>query len=177
MWVPLVVAVLGLTGTAVGTIGGVLIAQRRSDRRETENWVRESERERARWLREDEARTFEQRRVAYVEFFESLREMQRIAYNHGFGLEAYGGGQFEDGTELPEGWQTQTFRRLQHLQIYAMQRVADLASEAYSATWRWGHAARYGVLDDRFHADEEQSDVAEMAILDAIREDLRVPET
>jgi hypothetical protein len=86
LWVPLVVAGLGLLGTITGTIGGVLIAQRRSDRREATNWNRERERERERWAREDAARTFAHRREAYSDFYESLREMAFKAYNHGMGL-------------------------------------------------------------------------------------------
>jgi hypothetical protein len=58
LWVPLVVAVIGL----VATIVGVIITQRRSDRREKIAWERERERERERWAREDAARTFELRR-------------------------------------------------------------------------------------------------------------------
>ncbi|MBM4722856.1 hypothetical protein GS439_09075 [Rhodococcus hoagii] len=56
LWVPLVVAGLGLIGTVVGAISGVLITQRRSDKREDASWEREWDRERAGWEREDEAR-------------------------------------------------------------------------------------------------------------------------
>lgn len=62
LWVPLFVAGLGLLGTIVGALGGVVITQRRSDEREQAAWDREMQRER--WSREDEARTFEQRREA-----------------------------------------------------------------------------------------------------------------
>ena len=58
LWVPLVVAIIGLVATIVGTIAGVLITQRRSDRRETVAWERDRQRERDRWAREDAARTF-----------------------------------------------------------------------------------------------------------------------
>jgi hypothetical protein len=72
LWVPLVVAVLGLLGTAGGAIAGVLITQRRSDRRDEKTWERERERERERWAREDVARTFELRRESYVEYYEAV---------------------------------------------------------------------------------------------------------
>ncbi|MDQ2790066.1 MAG: hypothetical protein M3Y73_10250 [Actinomycetota bacterium] len=39
LWVPLLVAVLGLLGTGGGALAGVLITQRRSDRRETAAWT------------------------------------------------------------------------------------------------------------------------------------------
>jgi hypothetical protein len=103
LWVPLVVAGLGLAGTIGGTIGGVMIAQRRSDRREELNWNREREREKERWAREDVARTFDHRRDAYSDFYESLREMALTAYNHGMGL--------RDEEELGE-WQLPTYQKL-----------------------------------------------------------------
>lgn len=67
LWVPLVVAILGLIGTAGGAIAGVVITQRRSDARDKTAWEREHARERERWAREDAARTFELRREACVE--------------------------------------------------------------------------------------------------------------
>jgi len=53
LWLPLAVAGIGLLGTIVGTVTGVLIAQRRSDRREREVWQRERDRERQLWAHED----------------------------------------------------------------------------------------------------------------------------
>lgn len=85
LWVPLVVAGIGVLGTLVGAIGGVLVTQRRSDRREEVVWQREREREQQRWAREDAARTFERRLEAYSEFYEYLRRMALQAYDHGNG--------------------------------------------------------------------------------------------
>jgi hypothetical protein len=79
------VAGIGLLGTIVGTISGVFITQRRSDRREAAAWVRERVREREVWEREDVLRNFEARRDSYVSFYETLREMARTAYDHGMG--------------------------------------------------------------------------------------------
>jgi len=93
--VPLVVAALGLVSTVVGIVDTQIMA----NRRERESWQRETDRERERWQREDHARTFEHRRVAYVEFYESLRAMMLRAYDHRMGLS-------DEGNELPEGWQT-----------------------------------------------------------------------
>jgi hypothetical protein len=72
LWVPLVVAILGLIGTAGGAIAGVVITQRRSDARDMTAWQRERDRERERWAREDAARTFELRREAYIEFYAAV---------------------------------------------------------------------------------------------------------
>jgi hypothetical protein len=73
LWVPLVIAVLGVLGTVVGTVLGVVLTQRRSDRREDLQWTRMREREREQFAREDSLRTFDQRRIAYLEFEELLR--------------------------------------------------------------------------------------------------------
>ena len=83
LWLPLAVAGIGLLATIIGTVTGVLIAQRRSDLREREAWQRERDRERQLWAREDALRNFEQRRDTYVSFYETLRETVRNAYEHG----------------------------------------------------------------------------------------------
>ena len=82
IWVPLVAAGIAVVGTIVGTLAGVAITQRHADQREDVAWRREQ----ARWAREDRARTFDHRRAAYSDFYESLREMARRAYDHGMGL-------------------------------------------------------------------------------------------
>jgi hypothetical protein len=66
------VAGFGVLGTLVGSLGGVLITQRRSDKRDEKAWQREREREGDRWRREDQVRTFENRRSAYQELYEQL---------------------------------------------------------------------------------------------------------
>jgi len=43
------------------------------------------ERERQRGAKDDAARIFDHRRVAYVDFYESLRDMSFSVYNHGLG--------------------------------------------------------------------------------------------
>lgn len=59
LWVQLVVAAIGLLGPIVGTVAGVLITQRRSDRRKAAAWERERARERELWARDDVLRNFE----------------------------------------------------------------------------------------------------------------------
>lgn len=97
LWVPIVIAAVGVVGTFGAGVTGVLITQRRADRRDSDAWTREREREAERWAREDEMRTFEHRREAYADFDESLKEMARAAYDHGCGL--------TDESELPWDWQ------------------------------------------------------------------------
>lgn len=72
LWVPIVVAAMGLVGTVAATVGGVCITQRLANRRE------------------------------------------------------------QDSRELPGGLQTNTWEKLQHLELYASPRVAASASGAYN---------------------------------------------
>jgi hypothetical protein len=74
LWVPLVVAILGLIGTGGGAIAGVIITQRRSDARDRAAW----DRERERWAREDAARTYELRREAYIEFHAAVNRQRAV---------------------------------------------------------------------------------------------------
>jgi hypothetical protein len=158
---------MGLLGTVAAGVAGVLITQRRSDRREDNAWQRERRRERERWAREDEARTFEHRREAYVEFYESLKTMARLAYDHGFG--------FTGEPALPQDWHAATFQKLQRLSIYATPLVARAASAAYGAAWQWGHYAPYDNPDDDvFHERQEAYDAAEIEVLQSIRQDLSI---
>jgi hypothetical protein len=123
VWVPLLVAGLG--------IAGVFFTQWRSDKRESATWARDRRRERERWAREDAARTFDHRRDAHVDFYESLREMARSAYNFGTGL--------TDALALAVDWQLPTFRKLQHLRTYASTRRPTLPKPQITHTPRRGH--------------------------------------
>lgn len=161
-WVTLIVAAMGF----VATIVGVMITQRRSDRREDKNWERERERERARWAREEAARTFEQRQEAYAEFYESLREMTRTVYDHGVGL--------SEGSDLPLDWNLPTFRKLQHLELYASTEVANFALAAYFSCRQWGHNAVRGQDDEQFRSLQQLTEQDIGLLLDALRADLGV---
>lgn len=63
---------LGSIFGALAAFGGVMLTQRRSDRRDESAWAREREREHARWTREDAARTFELKREAYITYFDAV---------------------------------------------------------------------------------------------------------
>jgi hypothetical protein len=87
--------------------------------------------------REDVARTFEHRRGAYVDFYEALRDMIFLIYNHGMGLSDEPEDQVDDepgddefGT-LPFDFQLTTFRKLQHLRLYAAPPEPNEVSRAF----------------------------------------------
>jgi hypothetical protein len=71
-------------GSAAGVAGG-LITQRWADRRGDKTWARERAQEEERCRREDEARTFEHRREVFENFYEGVKALARIAYDHGYG--------------------------------------------------------------------------------------------
>ena len=116
LWVPLVVTALGFVG--------IVVTQFIANRRERKNWDRERKRERERWSREDQARTFEHRRAAYVEFYESLRSMQGRVYSHG-SEDAYG------PPELEEDWGLDAWEKLQVLELYPTPRISNRSLEEH----------------------------------------------
>jgi hypothetical protein len=123
--------------------------------------------------REDAARTFDHRREAYSDFFESLKAMALRAYNHGLGI---GNEPPDEDGDLPEGWQFPTFQKLQRVEMYGTPDVYVSANEAYSAVWWWGHTTKFGVAGDDFYAAQEAADAKEAEVLLAIRRDLAIPE-
>jgi hypothetical protein len=169
LWVPLVVAGLGVLGTLAGGIVGSVLTQRRADRREDKAWGREREREQERWAREDEARTFEHRRQAYLDFYVAVKALARKAYNHGYGL--------IDEAELQEGWQSDAFEKLHRVEFYADRDVAAAASKAYSAAWSWGQYGKYDDPNDPdFYERQQKYDDAELQMLALMRDRLSIPE-
>jgi len=143
-WVPLAAAAIALLGTVVG----VPITQRWSAHREDARWKREREQEREAWEREDAARTFEQRRQAYVDFYKRLRaEAWAVNYT---GLDR--------GPSLERGaWQLTLYEQLGVLR----------------ALWAWGYQTQRD--SERFPKCQEAYNAAEHELRDAIRADLGVP--
>jgi hypothetical protein len=80
VWVPLVVAGIGVAGTLTAGTAAAVMTRRWSDRREDHAWLRQREREHDQWAREDEARTFEHRRKAYIDFYVAVKALARTAY-------------------------------------------------------------------------------------------------
>ena len=169
LWVPLVVAAVGLVTTLVG----IAVTQFMANRRERADWARELAREQERWLREDKAITFEHRRKAYVDFYVSLRRTMLRVYDHGAGISDEGDG----SAKLPLGWHTDPWEKLQQLQVYGSPGVASLATRAYANAYRWGSETWRGDADDRFFKNRDEADVAKNSLLEAIREELGVPGT
>jgi len=169
LWVPLVVAGIGVAGTLAAGVAGGLIAQRWATQREETAWTRERARERERWSREDESRTFELRREVFEEFYQAVKALARRAYDHGYGF---------DGTpELPFDWHADAAAKLTRLGLYADRRVAAAASVAYGAAWTWGQHTKYDDPDDpEFYERQEKFDQAEYELLSLIRQALSIPE-
>lgn len=165
LWVPLVVAGIGVAGTLTAGVVGALIAQRWANQREDKAW----EREQQRWIREDESRTFEHRRAVFEDFYQALKALARRAYDHGYG--------FDSTPDLPFDWNAEAFAKLTLLRLYADRRVADAASGAYSAAWAWGHNAKYDDPDDAdFYERQEKFDNADYELLVLMRQALSIPE-
>jgi hypothetical protein len=169
VWVPLVVAGIGVAGTLTAGIAGSLVAQGWTRQREEKAWARERARERERWAREDEARTFELRREVFEEFYQAVKAMARRAYDHGYG--------FDDTPELPFDWHADAAAKLTRLGLYADRRVAVAASAVYGAAWTWGQHTKHDDPDDpKFYERQEKFDEAEYALLTLIRQALSIPE-
>ncbi|BBX91369.1 hypothetical protein CQY21_15120 [Mycolicibacterium boenickei] len=151
-----------------GALFGVWLTQRRADRRDDATFAREVKRERERWQREDEARTFENRRVAYVEFYEAVRRMQVLVEELAMGY-----------TEtLSDDWQTDAWEKLQHLAIYGTLDTGYIAARTFRITLEWGHRTGYRSFGrDEYSESEKPVEDAKGQLLTAIRADLRVPNT
>ena len=166
---PLIVAGLGVVGTLTAGIAGGLITQRWADRRDEKTWTRERAREQERWRREDEARTFEHRREIIENFYEALKALVSIIYDHSSGL--------IDNPELPEDWPADAYAKLTRLSLYADRRVAAAAETAYEAACSWGNNTKYNDPDDpEFYERKQRYDDAEFKLLVLIREALSIPE-
>jgi hypothetical protein len=165
-WVPLLVAMIGVVGTLAGGLGGVLITQRRSDARDEKTWARERQREKERWLREDEARTFEERRAAYTEFYEAVVAMAHVARPTI---------RNEEGRDLvPTDFNKVAFGGLQKLRIYSSPAVEKAAISAYGTAYQLGTERDIQLGD--MEAWEDVIADAEKALLTEIRHDLGVPQ-
>jgi len=169
LWVPLVVAGIGVAGTLTAGIAGALIAQRWASQREEKTWARERAREEQRWAREDEARTFELRREVFEDFYQAVKALARRAYDHGYG--------FDGTSELPVDWHADAAAKLTRLGLYADRHLAAAASAAYGAAWTWGQHTEYDDPDDpEFYGRQEKFDQVEYELLALIRQALSVPE-
>ena len=164
-WLPLLVAALGIAGT----VTGVVLTQRNANRRDDITWTRERQKERESWAREDAARTFSERRDAYVEFYVAVKALARMAYDHGYG--------FTDSPGLPDDWHEDAAEKRSRLEFYADRPVASAASAAYGAAWSWGVYGKYDDPDDPdFHERQQKYDDAELELLVLMRASLSIPD-
>ena len=169
LWVPIVVAGIGVAGTLTAGIAGGLITQRWSDRRDNKTWARERAREQERWRREDEARTFEHRREVFEDFYQAVKALARRAYDHGYG--------FDDTPELPFDWNADAAAKLNRLKLYVDRRSYIAAERAYDAAFWWGHHTKYNDPDDpEFYERQQKFDDAELELLVLMRQALSIPE-
>ncbi|GIG93349.1 hypothetical protein [Plantactinospora endophytica] len=158
IWVPLVAAALG--------IAGVLWTQWRADTRGDKVWKREREHEAQLWAREDRARTFEQRRKNYADFYIALKAMVEVASEHAHQRNPHG---------LPQTFHREASGQLQLMDLYGSGTVPLAARKAYdraASLGRYSHRPGYDPELMEFEYDE-----AEVELLNAIRADLGVPGT
>jgi hypothetical protein len=72
VWIPIVVAMLGLAG--------VVLTQILAGRRERQRWREDEAREERRWQRERDARTYELRATAYAEVIGAIEAFDGVLY-------------------------------------------------------------------------------------------------
>lgn len=155
LWVPLLIAGLGLLSAVLGAV----ITQRRADHRERLQWEQMRDREREQWDREDSLRTFDQRSNCYVDFEAQLRSTAVAVSDARSGI----------GAVLEDDWQSSTFQSLLRLQVFATPETTAAALAAYDSLLRWGDASD----EDSYHF-EAAYDKAHEQYLSAIRKDLRI---
>ena len=157
-WIPLVVAALG--------IGGVLWTQWRADARADKVWRRDREYDARLQAREDWARTFEQRRENYANFYTALKEMVQVASER-----AHQG----NPGELPVSFGDEAGTQLQLMDLYgsgAVPAAARLAFDRAASLGSNSHRPGYDPELMEFAYDEAESE-----LLNAMRTDLGVPGT
>jgi hypothetical protein len=174
LWLPLVIAALGIVGTVAGTIVGVILTQRQANRRDELNWARERARERERWAREDAERTFGHRRDAYAEFYEALGDMALLIQNFGLGMSEE---PLDSDGHLPSDFQSQAFRKLQRLRLYAIPATTAAAEDAYNTALQWGEGTKFDQDNQQFYSRKSTFQTAEERLREAMRTDLSVPST
>jgi hypothetical protein len=154
VWIPLIIAFLGLGGGLGGVLLSQYFANRRSQRdreRDDARWQQEREREQASWAREDAARSYEYRRAAYVDFTMEFHHRHK---------------EFIKGDEAPGDYLDALYDRLIGIQIFGTENVTQLADKAYDILVNW------------VYGDEETIRKAEdvLALLRSeIRRDLSIP--
>ena len=112
IWVPLVVALLG--------IGGVLLSQLMANKREEARSRDEGNREQRASMREDAARSYEYRREAYIDFVRDYHRHWNILAAE----------PWKPRPDPPEDWLQPLHDRLTEIDIFGTREAARLAREA-----------------------------------------------
>ncbi|MEU6997211.1 hypothetical protein [Nonomuraea sp. NPDC046570] len=119
MWPQIVSGVIG----GVLALLGVLVTQRRADRRELKQWERERERERQVWAREDVARSYDHRREAYIEFMQEWERHFNMVYNARYSDSGY-------NPEPDHDWMDSLQERYVAVQLFGTEPARKKALEA-----------------------------------------------
>lgn len=170
---PLWVVLLGLLTTLGGTLGGVVITQRRSDRRETLTYERRRSEERERWVREDALRTFAAKSEAVLAYYDELRESARK-------IREYSREENSSPSEDPapsyetahSGWHLPVAIGLDRLRIYGSQAMCSAAEAAYVTCYALAAETRRGSRCSQATYDKHTA--AEEALVDAMRAELGI---
>lgn len=166
----IVVAIIGFVGTIIGTLGGVLITQWRSDKRESAAWERESKRETDRWEREDADRTLEQRRDAYLAFYDAnVKAVQLI--NRAF--------DDPPGWPFPSHWEYPLYLSLQRVEVFGSESTVAYARRAVDVVTAWAYTFKASEEPGRWVEHDEdisyEADGTPRLFLAAVREELGIP--
>jgi len=151
VWVPLVVAFLGL--------GGVLAAQLVANHREDVRWRRERERENTTWGREDAARSYEHRRNAYVDFVKIFHDRWRV-----FVLAQEAAKVRNGDNDAPIDFLEPLYDRLVQIQVFGTKEAEELAQNVLNT-----------IANYVYHDINMPRDVLKL-LLSEIRRDLSIPD-
>jgi hypothetical protein len=149
----------------LGTLSGVWLSQRAAAKREAVSWAREVQREKDKWEREDQARTFEQRRTAYVEFYE-LVEATWTSVNQWISW-----GEERPDLQLRPDWDHELWDKLSAVRIYGSEAVYASALRAFELVEAWHSHSGPSRNDESL---DIQAGAAKNRLLAAIRRELGV---
>jgi hypothetical protein len=152
LWVPLVVAGIAV----IGTLAGVTFTQIWNSRNEERRWARENDRLREAHAREDKNRTYEHRRVAYVEFQQELDRLVGVLHSNREPI--------TDDRVFDE-----LSRRWGPIQVYGTYEADNLAFKCLEGLQDWGRHPEKGDLAEDVYS-------ASTGYRSQIRKDLGVPE-
>lgn len=161
LWPLLVTGGFGI----LGTLSGVWLTQRASAKREAANWEREVEREKQRWMREDHARTFDERRKAYVAFYQQIEALE-VHINQWIVW-----GDEQPQLRLQPGWEQPLLSLLDVVRIYGSEAVYASAMRAFELMEVWHNLSGPRRNDENLGG---QAGGAKVRLLAAIRRDLGV---